>query len=1082
MNITPMQRLGLWLAWLLISLLAFAPAGRAETQTDTPIWLQADTTWNAWSGTPRQELAPELAKIMNAPEEALHDRLLQELDQTWLLYMSDRNLDAATERYGAIWTRAFSAASYPVLVKTGVYAELHLMRYRLLIEYGNAAALRSEPALCPTAGVIGQYVSIQSITRSAMTGQLIPGYTAAGLLERAEATPEMIALRAEWSAQDSMNSGFDEMDAYIEARYGLVGQEVRSKMTDLVLGREYMQIPSLGRGAIGVLASMVIVATGAEDAIGLPEDLTAYDVIRAYLLADPAGALELFVDWYPRANQKWRWALANVALRDLKPDWVEGTTQGGDQTMSPWKLLVDPRHAELAELLVSDPERVSEGLLLTAPLALQNQIHGELAASLGEWLAGSDRSLAGKVLQALETRYMVPGLIPIFERGVASPFADVRAMCGARLLDMGAVAEVRALATHADSRLRTLAIAAMGPVEVIRLDQDRQQTSRLARQPASAKDVARLAGLLKSDLRSEMLAKLDEVDFALGTEDVLIHAEDLALRKCGIYALADLPAAEIAKWIPQLLNDPDPAFRRALIPIKPRSFWLPEWDLVSLRAIIVGLAGDADSSVRAAVDAMLTNPESYMNALNFSEWADIVQGVLPAREAYTQASPFASPDGRSNWHLLPKTWFVDYADAPFLLEFAIDRGLGELVLAMMGTIQQAGQSKADVVATLMQLDPADRRALYNLKFEPWMVAELSTEWSTARALMADMFAGKVPDIEAVRLEFEATTTPADWAVNSVFKGRDEAARELWRSILDRKPLALNLRLQAGRALQVYNASTAERYLLDAWSEAVALQGSARAEALGLFNSWLNFTDAGQWVRRLDLAALSAQERSNLYLVVLTFPEGQDLELLLNILRDLLNAEATGVQGYECVGAVLEQLKSYSLDAAGRALIIQAASVERYAVTALEVMVEMPHPDYLETAQASFQGAGSIDRLVLATRIMMSIPDLSSLPILEGWRAPDGLTGLRANAIVKIKSVCLPKAESLPSKTEAVAELLSMLKASDAYSRATAARSLARMGALEALPVLIAAIAKEADADVKTKMQAAVEELLESGAK
>ncbi len=199
------------------------------------------------------------------------------------------------------------------------------------------------------------------------------------------------------------------------------------------------------------------------------------------------------------------------------------------------------------------------------------------------------------------------------------------------------------------------------------------------------------------------------------------------------------------------------------------------------------------------------------------------------------------------------------------------------------------------------------------------------------------------------------------------------------------------------------------------------------------------------------------------------------ELALRILDRWLTP---GIEEY-VVEASLAHLETMDPKDVDPELVIRAAYLPAFAEPALRAMGSLQHPEYLPILERVLQGRqylspedANVDRLRerAITSLTRYLSDDAARILVEGLsQASAGVANKIREALTVIREYHEERtywerqSEALPSRDEAVGELLAMLDAPEDWVRAEAVKGLASLGALEAIPRLIRLKGDESEA-------------------
>lgn len=1059
------------------------PSGLAQLD-----WLaRSSAGWIKWTGTVRPDIDRELRAILELQEADLAESLATELERTSIFYKADRDLDRACRRVAAVWVRAHAEESEAALATTDVFTAIHEARltYALNAGVGAGAVFENLDHVSPAVELIAEFVEVEHTRTRSMTSVIAGGVTAAQLVANMAQAPGVQSLVASWQSEAPALQGASAQDAYVAKHFGSAGPELRKLVIQSVQMSNLEGIYAAGRGGFAVLAELAISATDAPGTRALPADVPRDVVVRFLYELNSGQALALFCDWYPESKDRFRWALAGLVHdRSIRPAWIEPSSGASLENGVGWYVLVEPRIAELALHLLNTSGAESAGFVLVDQIAGLGQLSAPLVERLSAILAGDDRNRAGEALGALDVEHRSPSLLPAFVAGLQSPFADVRSTCGARLMVMGAGPELRALWNHFDPELRKLAARAHGTFEYRVLAPSANRGSAAEHYALDGKDVAIVEQLLTADpnegVRARMAESLARVFFAEEALDALLASTDSRLRERGLKLLAARPPSEQVATLRTLLADPDPVRRGQLLGSYDgnRNGWSFEWSVEALGLVLATFAQDPDATLRNRVDAFLVDRSGGLKSVNSSKFPELLERVLVARDL--SGEPRQTLNTGADWLEFVRIWRLDFNSAPFLLGMAFDKQIDALIVDQVASAWTAGNTLNETAASLLHLAPSQRRVLYDLEPSAEDVARLGSRWNQFEQLRESMVGLGRDDLDAARLaltDVGAGGVPSAWALQILDGSAAELDDVRHALIADpNTPLAVRARVGARLALDL----DARKHLPAIWQGVLALEGAQRRPALSSVIQWIASTeDPGGVLMGLELSGLTANELDELLYPLLRNKNAETRAFLVWVVEQLLAREGGGTRGFASLPRALGVLEGKSLDAAGRAVLVKAAADLRYREQAIETMSKMPSLDYVDTAFAILGGPSSIAELSDALMVLRSAPSEENVARLEVWKqtAPETLLAATLNTITSMRARLEPEAKQLPSKVEATAQLIDQLENGVAFTRGAAARGLAKLGALEALPLLLTAYAKETDAGARKQIEQALEVLL-----
>jgi len=1033
-----------------------------------------------WSGRVKADL-DEWATDVLSWDDDLVNRVERAAATILLNYQADRDFERAFGQMAVLWVRTSRGGTY---FDRDALERVHRLRYQVLAAAGRWEEFDRVTDPLPSFDLIRFFVS-----NASSAGNLSMN----GLLESFEAAPAMIALRKQShedrGAANPAPKTADEaaIQAYIEQHFGTAGPELRDLAQDALYGNSIGRLQSMGPKAAGVIASCVLAQlagpTGGEE-WDRTEEANSFELL---VRLDQPRALRLFVDWFERASTTWR-GQAYSTRGYVKLNWLPVSPGNADDELVGGKLW-DPTWVELLRLFLLEPTLAERAVRDVNDLAGQDGISVELAEALGSILRSSNRSLAGSALGALDIGLRVPSAIPALVAGTKSSMLEIRRACAWQLVDWAAFTEARDLAPATDPELRRAAAKAMGKLATTIHALGGQHANVAFTMPLGERDLQRVEQLLRdpeASVRKEMEAIVN-IDLERshgylrpeeGALEAMLHAQDTRLRQLGLRFIQADDSAQSLAWIRELMSDPDPVVRKAMVDRWLHSdAWTEDQRIVILSAAVV----DSDPGVRAAADHHLWSLPTSENGstINYGD-VRLFSAILPVRQTVTTATPFFAIDPRATWADFGLRWRLDPAYTPFLLEFGIDFGLVDLVAQQLDVLT----SRGDLVTgkgleVLHDLSLERRFAVRQLPVEEVTPAKFGNSGEDLlscldRAALMEPF-----DLELMEKGLAIPGPKPEWLL-SVLKARygPEGRDAFKQQVFLDSSFSPELRAAAGMYLDF---DSIDGGLAAFWD----LLESADEEDIGLM-TWIGSLVSYQTNSNQILIEACDRLRSAGAVNALgerAFRSNQEgaHEAAVVLVRRLVGPEDFPNGAGRTLTAALQALEEGGIDEETEGLIIKAALSRSFAANAIDVMGSVPKERFMHTLfELTDKGAGQ-----LASRAAEALGNYTSDEAYEGlksrlYNVSSGTRSSMLKSMEKIQKVRKLLAgfdeTPLPDHDEALAELVELLDADLPAARAAAARGLGSFGAIEALPRLIRMLSTEKDPVVLKAINAAIEML------
>ncbi|MDF1798349.1 MAG: HEAT repeat domain-containing protein [Planctomycetota bacterium] len=1024
-----------------------------------------------WAGRLREVLDSESQRVLRMPltDRVAGDLVDREADRILLLYEADRDYDKARGRMGVLWVRV---AKRDNAAAVGL-ERVHRLRYELALAAGDWETFERVDGPYPGLDLIQFFIDATTVDSTGPDSDL---------LQALEAEPALRALRERGRELRSASEGRpleaneDSYREYIERTTPYPGEDLENLLLDMMWRKDFAGLRSMGAPAFAVIASHVLYLVDSDRMTLLEEYVD--EAFEYLVLLDQSQALGLFVDWFPVAGATWRQRVFEACLTEGALQWLPSNGMNGLQERRNSRLW-DPQWQELLALFLGDDRIARQSGELLETLAMRDGFGEPLQAAIGTCLASNDRLLAATILDAVDFRGRALSAAPALVRGLESKHVDVRKACIGLLTRWGAQREARLGLRDPEASVRTLALESLAWAEVDFISEDSNYRKRSVHLPVSSEELVWIERMLGDEATHAAAAEaVPSMELTVDLFPQLLGSVHPELRR------------EASRWvfvdqskrghIDQLLADPDPSVRWSLLGYVGARSSIRTWSTEEWFRILTTLVVDPDPEVRSYADLLLAPEKASRRALGEDTYRKVLAAIVPVRFAINNESPQFQKDGPNGWGEWANGWGLELDTDPWLFDFAIDNRIGELIAQQLE--EEMGEWGRYPVGpgfvALRKLSPERRLALYGMDLSGYPVKHWesggASPWRTR--LLRDAPTGAGPDIEVLRMALARGLQDEAWVQRSVaYRSSSEEWAAFCGMLVADEAMPWDLRVRAavgadlsasegglGLYWQLFEGAPVREDTMLLLGEVVAAMASPEAAYLA----------------SLDRIESSADKASFAIRVVETL----GLEHAAGLQRTLAEFGFAGVASEvadDCVYMALGILSAGRPDDTTMALVVALAKGTRFAGQTCDVLVQDPTREHLDLVFA------------MLDEPRFAEAQMDALFSLQGCLADEAFEGLRMRIQTmprklreKAMEVLAQMGESrkvilglqsvqLPSRDQAIAELLEMLKHQDPAVRAAAAKGVGGFGALEALPTLIRLLGTETDTTVKAAVNAAI---------
>lgn len=1031
-----------------------------------------------WSGKHRSVLDGESVRVLNMEltDKVAGDLVDREADRILLQYQADRNYDNARCRMGVLWVRVAKRDN-----DSSVGLErVHRLRYELALEAGDWEAYDRVDGPYPGLALIQFFIETTTVTSTGPDENL---------LSSLEAKPATLALRERGRELRGLTEGLplgknaDAYRDYIERTVPYPGPDLENLLLDMLWTQDFRGLESMGAPAFAVVASQVL---GVVDSDRMTADEEYVPEAFEYLInLDQSQALRLFIDWFPVAGATWRHRVFEACLNDGELQWLPANGLDPVKERRDSRLW-DPQWQELIAHFLGDERIARQSGHFLEELAQRDGFGDHVQEAIGAHLASDDRLLAATILGALDFGGRALSASPALVRGLESVHVDVRKTCVGLLTRWGAQREARLALADPDASVRLLALESLSWAEVRYLCEDNNNRTRGVETPVSSTELALVERMLADE--SSHAATVEAIQsMELGVElvpSLLASAHPELRREASYWVFVD---KGLRGHIGRLLADPDPTVRWSLLGYVGPTYSQRTWSTQEWIQILTALVADSDPSARGFADRLLSPGRGSMDSLGKDTYGEVLAAVTPVRYAFDQKSPQYLKDGENGWGEWADDWNLEMDSQPWLFDFAIDNRIGELVAQQIeeeigdwGKYPVGGGNVA-----LRALSPERRLALYGMDLSAYPVRRWesggASPWRTR--ILRGAPTGVGPDIEVLGMALARGLQDQEWVLRSL---AHQSTSEEWAAFCGKlvadvsQPWDLRVRAGVGADLSGSDEELAHYWQLFA-------SAPIREDSMGLLGDMVSAMAKPEptYLASLDRIGSLADKASfaNEVVEVLGLENAASLRRTLS---EFAFADAPNEDAEFCVEMALGILAEGRPDDATMELVADMATGSRYAGWTCEVLVQHPTRENLDLVFA------------MLDEPRFAFARMDALYSLQGCLADEAFEGLRMRiqamprdlreqamgvlsemAEARKVLVGLQRTE-LPSRDQAIAELLDMLKHQDPTMRSVAVKSIGSFGALEALPTLIRLLETEEDAYVLLEVKAAIDKLTSAG--